>query len=147
MRQPDVNRKLRKSGPLLVVVVWWWSGGKQEAGTADRRREAQDISRWSSSDGEERETINISRGWSVRTNWTDGEPELQLRRDRGQPLRWGSPGWSGSGSGQSRRLEEIFSPLTIPDFSLSETSMWHPREFQSGNSRASMMTTRSGRKI
>ena len=42
---------------------------------------------------------------------------------------------------------EILSGLTITYFSHWEMSMWLPRGFQSGNSRASMTTTRSGRKI
>ena len=108
-QQVDVNRKLRKS----ASGGGGGGGGLKKAGgchsglTGRSTRHKTYHADHHQTDLRERYQPGEVSEENTRT---DGEPELQLGRDRGQPLRWRSSGWPGRGSGQFRRLLRRFSP-------------------------------------
>ena len=125
---------------VVVVVVWQKAGGCHS--TADRRREAQDISRCSTSDGN-----NKYQPGEDSERRPSGEMENQNFNSGGTGANLFAGGaQAGQAVAQVSLGADLGLELTITAFSPSEMSMWRPRGFQTGNSRASMMTTRSGRK-
>ena len=93
LRQPDVNRKLRKSGPLVVVVVVvvvvWKKAGGWHSGQAQRSTRHKTYH----AGHHQTETVNITRGRSV-----DCEDQLD---------RWRTRTSTQEGPGQTSSLGEL----------------------------------------